>query len=66
MPITTYQTPPVLVRRRLLDYDRHHHLMPLVYTYSKQDIATGRGELVGFLYYILYFFLNEPFLTGGL
>jgi hypothetical protein len=46
VPVTTYQTPPALVRRRLLDYDRDSHLMPLIYTYCKQEIRYGRGELV--------------------
>lgn len=48
MPITNYQTPSPLVRRRLLSYDREQHLLPLIYTYSKQDIQYGRGELVGY------------------
>jgi hypothetical protein len=36
VPVTTYQTPSALVSRRLLAYDRDVHLMPLIYTYSKQ------------------------------
>ena len=35
-PLTTLLTPPAIVRRRLLSYDRNLHLMPSVSAYAKQ------------------------------
>ena len=47
-PLTTLLTPPAIVRRRLLAYDRARHLMPAVSAYAKQSLAFGEGNLAGF------------------
>ena len=47
-PLTTLLTPPAIVRRRLLAYDRARHLMPAVSAYAKQSLAYGEGNLAGF------------------
>ena len=47
-PLTTLLTPPAIVRRRLLAYDRARHLMPAVSAYTKQSLAFGEGNLAGF------------------
>lgn len=48
IPLTSYLTPPILVSRRLLSFERDYQLMPLIHTYYKQHVEFGRGELLGF------------------
>ena len=47
-PLTTLLTPPAIVRRRLLAYDRARHLMLAVSAYAKQSLNYGEGNLAGF------------------
>ena len=47
-PLTTLLTPPAIVRRRLLNYNRATHLMPAVSAFAKQTLAYGEGNLTGF------------------
>lgn len=49
-PLTTLLTPPAIVRRRLLNYNRATHLMPAVSAFTKQTLMYGEGDLTGFDY----------------
>ena len=50
IPLTTYHTPRSIVLRRLMDYDRETHLIPLLYAHVCQDVTFEHGDICGYDY----------------
>jgi hypothetical protein len=44
----SYLTAHFIIQRRLLDYDREIHMMPLVSTYAIQSVLPSRGHIWGY------------------
>ena len=47
-PPLSYLTPPAVVRRELIVYDRQQHLMPLLRAFSGQSLSYGDGTSLSF------------------